>query len=261
MHGARDHPLTSQSGSQAHRFWPLHRVHACDAFSLRPVLNDPTHFEVSQHQSQDLLLPSPSSLLHRHRDVRDELLVASNASPSEGHTDLPDETDAITISDSSASQTDTGVHWDFSSRSSARRIQFTSHLKGIKEEDGAREVETGFPSSDDADESTVTRYNATVAGLACLCHCLNTPGFPLPRFHFRQLAHLPFEWPMARLSIDFPSVAASFSQNVSRLAVEKTLSGQLLTESWLEATCEQFASVAFGSRRIGSKLLGSSVYW
>ena len=111
---------------------------------LRPVLNDPTHFEVSQHQSQDSLLPSPSSLLHRHRDVRDELPVASKASPSAGHTDLPDETDAITVSDSSASRTDTGVHWDFSSRSSARRIKLTSHLKGIKEEDGAREVETGF---------------------------------------------------------------------------------------------------------------------
>ena len=39
---------------------------------------------------------------------------------------------------------------------------------------------------------------------------------------------------MARLSIDFPSVAASFSQNVSRLVVEKTLSGQRLTESCLK---------------------------
>ena len=83
-------------------------------------------------------------------------------------------------------------------------------------------METGFPSSDDAEESTITRYNATVAGLANLCHCMDTPGFPLPRFHFSQLAHLPFEWPMARLSIDFPSIAASFPQNVSRLAVEKT---------------------------------------
>ena len=211
-----------KSGSQAHRFWPLHRVHAYDAFSLRPVLNDPTHFEVSQHQSPDPLDASPSSLLHRHRDVRDECPAASNVLPSAEHTDRKDETDAITVSDSSASRTDTGVHWDFSSRSSARRIQLTSHLRGIKEEDGAREVETGFPSSDDSEESTITRYNATVAGLANLCHCMNTPGFPLPRFHFSQLAHLPFEWPMARLSIDFPSIAASFSQNVSRLAVEKT---------------------------------------
>ena len=85
----------------------------------------------------------------------------------------------------------------------------------IKEEDGAREVETGFPSSDDAEESTITRYNATVAGLANLCHCMDTPGFPLPRFHFSQLAHLPFEWPMARLSIDFPSIAASFSSGTN----------------------------------------------
>ena len=50
-------------------------------------------------------------------------------------------------------------------------------------------------------------------------------AFLPPRFHFSQLAQLPFEWPMARLSIDFPSVAASFSQNVSRLAVEKTSVG------------------------------------
>ena len=78
---------------------------------------------------------------------------------------------------------------------------------------------TGFPSSDNAEESTVARYNATVAELARLYHCLKTRGFPHPRFHFRQLAQLPYEWPMARLSIDFPSVAASFSQNVSRLAV------------------------------------------
>ena len=246
VHGGGHHPLTSQSGSQAHRFWSLHRVHAYDAFSLRPVLNDPTHFEVSQHQSQDPLDASPSSLLHRHRDVRDERPAASNVLPSAGHTDRKDETDAITVSDSSASRTDTGVHWDFSSRSSARRIQLTSHLRGIKEEDGAREVETGFPSSDDAEESTITRYNATVAGLAHLCHCMNTPGFPLPRFHFSQLAHLPFEWPMARLSIDFPSIAASFSQNVSRLAVEKTLNGQRLTEPWLETTCEKLAWEATG---------------
>ena len=46
---------------------------------------------------------------------------------------------------------------------------------------------------------------------------------------------------MARLSIDFPSVASSFAQNVSRLAVERTLSGQRLTDTWLETTCEQFA--------------------
>ena len=115
-----------------------------------------------------------------------------------------------------------------------------------EEEDGAQEVATGFPSSDNAEESTVARYNATVAELARLCHCLKTPGFPPPRFHFSQLAQLPFEWPMARLSIDFPSVAASFSQNVSRLAVEKTLSGQQLTETWLETTCEQFAWEATG---------------
>ena len=112
VHGARYHPLTSQSGHRAHCFWPLHRVYAYDAFSLRPVLNDPKHFEASQHQSPDSLLPSPSSLLHRHRDVRDENPVASNAPPSTGHTDLLDEADVITIGDSDASLIDTGVHWD-----------------------------------------------------------------------------------------------------------------------------------------------------
>ena len=94
--------------------------------------------------------------------------------------DLRDETDIITISDSNASLADTGVHWDFGTSSSARRIVH-SHFKGIKEEDGAQEVATGFPSSHDAEEPTVARYNAT--------------------------------GPMARLSIDFPSVASSFAQN------------------------------------------------
>ena len=51
---------------------------------------------------------------------------------------------------------------------------------------------------------------------------------------------------MARLSVDFPSVASSFAQNVSRLAVERTLSGQRLTETWLETICEQFAREATG---------------
>ena len=75
---------------------------------------------------------------------------------------------------------------------------------------------------------------------------MHTPGSSLPRFDFSQLAQLPFEWPMARLSIDFPSIAASFSQNVSRLAVEKTLNGQTLTDSWLETTCEKLAWEATG---------------
>ena len=64
---------------------------------------------------------------------------------------------------------------------------------------------------------------------------------PPSRFYLSQLTQLLFEWPMARLSVDFPSVASSFAQNVSRLAVERTLSGQQLTETWLETTCEQFA--------------------
>ena len=51
---------------------------------------------------------------------------------------------------------------------------------------------------------------------------------------------------MARLSIDFLSIAVSFSQNVSRLAVEKTLSGQRLTDSWLETACEKLAWEATG---------------
>ena len=51
------------------------------------------------------------------------------------------------------------------------------HFKGIKEEDGAQEVATGFPSSDNAEESTVARYNATVAELARLCLPENT-GLP-----------------------------------------------------------------------------------
>ena len=145
--------------------------------------------------------------------------------------------------DSDASPADTGVHWDFGTSSSARRIQFTSHFKGIKEEDGAQKVAIGFPSSGNAEESTVARYNATVAELAHLCQCLKTQSFPPPRFHFSQLAQLPFEWPVARLSIDFPSVASSFAENVSR---STALSGQRLTETWLETTCELFAWEATG---------------
>ena len=56
--------------------------------------------------------------------------------------------------------------------------QRKSHPR-IQEEDGAREVETGFPSSDDAAESTIARYNATVAGLAQFCHCM-PPLLPSP---------------------------------------------------------------------------------
>ena len=141
-------------------------MHAYDAFSLHPRLNDPRHFDVAHHQRPDPLLPSPTSLLHRHRDVRDENPAVSNASPTAGRVDLRNEPDIITISDSDASPADTGVHWDFGTSSSARHIQFTSHFKGIKEEDGAQEVAIGFPSSDDAEESTVARYNATVAELA-----------------------------------------------------------------------------------------------
>ena len=45
VHGGGHHP--SQSGCRAHNFWPLHRVHSYDAFSLRPVLNDPMHFDAA----------------------------------------------------------------------------------------------------------------------------------------------------------------------------------------------------------------------
>ena len=83
-------------------------------------------------------------------DPRDENPAVHNAPLPAGRVDLRDETDIITIRDSNASPADTGVHWDFGTSSSARRIQFTGHLKGIKEEDGAEEVGIGFPSSDDA---------------------------------------------------------------------------------------------------------------
>ena len=105
VHGARDHPLTSQSGSQAHRFWPLQRVHAYNAFSLRPGMCE-TNF-----------------LLQR---------IALSRTYTFRMKQMP-----LTKSDSDASPTDTGVHCDFSSRSSARCIQFSGHLEGIKQEDGA----------------------------------------------------------------------------------------------------------------------------
>ena len=124
------------------------------------------------------------------------------------------EPDIITISDSDASPADTGVHWDFGTSSSARRIQFTGHFKGIKEEDGAQEVAIGFPSSDDAEESTVARYNATVAELAHLCHCLKTQSSPPPRFHFSQLAQLPSD------SIFLIAVIQRQKQNANRLPIQ-----------------------------------------
>ena len=59
-----------------------------------------------------------------------------------GRADLRDETDIITFSNSDASPADTDCGASFS----VRRIQFTGHWKGIKEEDGAQEVAIGFPS-------------------------------------------------------------------------------------------------------------------
>ena len=95
---------------------------------------------------------------------------------------------------------------------------------------------------DDAEESTVARYNATVAELAHLCHCLKTQSFPPPRFHFSQLAQFALCMAYSQAKIDFPRSPPA--QNVSRLAAERTLSGQRLTETWLETTCEQFAQEA-----------------
>ena len=48
-----------------------------------------------------------------------------------------------------------------------------------------------------------------------LYHCLKTE-LP-PSVHFRQLAQLPHEWSMARLSLDFPSIAAGFSRLLWKL--------------------------------------------
>ena len=65
-------------------------------------------------------------------------------------------------------------------------------------------------------ESTIARCNATVAGrsfaTACTLRLLPSPFLTSANYQ------LPFEWPVARLSIEFASIAASFSQNVSRLA-------------------------------------------
>ena len=84
----------------------------------------------------------------------------------------------------------------------------------------------------DAEESTVVQYNATVAELAHLCHCLKTQSFLPPRFHFSQLAQLPFEWPMAlgRLQLR-PKCLPSGSRTNSQRATT--------SETWLETTCEQ----------------------
>ena len=145
VHGGGQHPLTSHSGDRAQNLWPFHRVHAYDAFSLHPRLNDPRHFDVAHHQRPDRLLPSPTSLLHRHRDVRDENPAVSNASPTAGRVDLRNEPDIITISDSDASPADAGVHWDFGTSSSARRIQFTVILRVLKRKMEPRRWQLGSP--------------------------------------------------------------------------------------------------------------------
>ena len=253
VHGGGQRFLTSQSGVKSHRFWPLHRVHAYDAFGLHPKLNHADHFEIPSHQAVDVLESSSASLLYRHRDVRDDPQPASTVRSSAPATDQKEDTDIITVSDSSVSRhTEPGVHWDSGSHPSSHRQPRTIRLKEIKEENGALEVQAGFPTSDDVEESTVARQNATVAGLAHLCNSLEPHGGELPRFQFNQLAQLPFEWPMARLSVDFPSIASSFAQNVFRSSVETTLQGQLLTDPWIAATCEKFAWEA--SRQAASVL-------
>ena len=95
--------------------------------------------------------------------------------------DLQDETDIITISDSDASPVDTGVHWDFGTSSSARRIQFTGHLKGIKEEDGSPGGGNRVPLYDGrgVNRGAIQCYGRR---LAHLCHCLKTQSFPPPGF-------------------------------------------------------------------------------
>ena len=62
-----------------HTVRPLDRVHAYDAFSLRPMtpsILEPPNIRVQTRCFHHL------SLLYRHRDVRDENPVASNAPPS-----------------------------------------------------------------------------------------------------------------------------------------------------------------------------------
>ena len=57
--------------------------------------------------------------------------------------------------------------------------QRKSHPR-IQEEDGAREVETGFPSSDDAAESTIARLPRSLGWRSFATACIPwAPSFPV----------------------------------------------------------------------------------
>jgi len=247
--GGRD-ALTSRSGAAAHRFWPLHRVHAYAAFGLVPSFHQQEHFlDSAPLDWQAALEPSPARLLQRLRDVRDDPNYTAGTRGPQDPSEPVADSDAGSMSELSsvstqAGSTRAGDHWVSGSRNSVERRPRTVHLHTVEEETDTREAEIGFPSCDSVAESTITLFNATAAALAEFCHSLSTPQSALPCFQIDQIAQLPYEWPMARLSFDFPSIAASFSQNVARLAVESTLQGNPITEPWLIATCEKAAWAA-----------------
>ena len=152
--------IPSLSGSKAHRFWPLHRVvHAYDALAF--VLSLMIRLILKFHSIRVL----PTEVRNPQRNSR-------------------------------APRTKQKTKQQFreqknSYRPSGRNNPRTSHLKRRKEEDRAREVETGFPP--------MTTRNRPLLMPQLLCwRTFATACSPsLPRFHFSQLAQLPYEWPMA----------------------------------------------------------------
>ncbi|MEM1007847.1 MAG: hypothetical protein AAGJ35_02470 [Myxococcota bacterium] len=246
----RGRNIISSKFSAFHRFWALHRVHAYASFGITPSLREPAHLlEAAPANWQTALKPTTRACLHRLRDVRDEQSEPAATGTTAATEAKTSDTEQTVQSDSSCSASSVvGDHWVFNADSRVRkgRQTRTVHLRQIKEEDGAEEVTVGFPSSDYIDESTLVHFNATAAALAEVCACMATPGMALPSFQLFQISHLPYEWPMARLNLEFPSIAASFAQNVSRLAIEETLQGRTITQEWLSATCERLAWRAAG---------------
>ena len=224
--------LDSDNGYKAHRFWALQRAHAYDAFGLEPRLNDPKYFNTENSCLK--LQSSPDGLLHRRRDVRD---VATVYEPTEPAV----QPEIVSVSDSELSVA--GSDSEAPAPRTWRTRRKPRVLAQIQEE--TPEDIVGFPTGDGLEESDLPVLNAAVAKLAELCYALALE-LQLPRFQLRQISQLPYEWPMARLNLELPSVSTSFSQNVARVCTEAMLEGTVVTDSWLTAQCERFAWVAAG---------------
>ena len=140
----------SQSGSQAHRFWPLHRVHAYDAC---PTASGPARIITIQ-------LVTPAS-----RCATNSQLQVMNR-PQWKFTDPEDETEANTVS-AVPKQILESTGWDFGLVYRFAAISVRVILKELKRRMEPERWKQVFPLV--MMHTTIARKNATVAGLAQLC--------------------------------------------------------------------------------------------